>query len=83
MSSFRPKYVTFDCYGTLTNFEMAEAARDLYGAVLPERAMADFIHVFAGPGQPRSRAGRSLLRPRRDRGDLPPARRVRSLSRVL
>ena len=29
MSSFRPKYVTFDCYGTLTNFEMAEAARDL------------------------------------------------------
>ena len=46
MSRFRPKYVTFDCYGTLTNFEMAEAARDLYGAVLPERAMADFINIF-------------------------------------
>ena len=47
MSSFRPKYVTFDCYGTLTNFEMAEAARDLYGAILSEPAMTEFIRVFA------------------------------------
>jgi 2-haloacid dehalogenase len=47
MSSFRPKYVTFDCYGTLTNFEMAEAARDLYGASLSEPAMAEFVRVFA------------------------------------
>ena len=27
----RPKYVTFDCRGTLINFQMAEAARDLFG----------------------------------------------------
>jgi 2-haloacid dehalogenase len=47
MSSFRPKYVTFDCYGTLTNFEMAEAARDLYGEILTEAAMAEFIRVFS------------------------------------
>ena len=47
MSAFRPKYVTFDCYGTLINFEMAEAARDLYGALLPEAAMAEFIRNFA------------------------------------
>ena len=47
MSSFRPKYVTFDCYGTLTNFEMAEAARDLYGAILSDAAMAEFIRIFA------------------------------------
>ena len=47
MSSFRPKYVTFDCYGTLTNFEMAEAARDLYGAILSDSAMAEFIRIFA------------------------------------
>ena len=32
MSQFRPKYVTFDCYGTLTNFQMAEAAQDLYAS---------------------------------------------------
>ena len=29
--TFRPKYVTFDCYGTLTNFDMAGAARRVYG----------------------------------------------------
>ena len=23
MTAFRPKFVTFDCYGTLTNFDMA------------------------------------------------------------
>ncbi len=38
MTRFRPKYVTFDCYGTLTHFQMAEAARDIYGAQLDERA---------------------------------------------
>ena len=47
MSRFRPKYVTFDCYGTLTNFEMAEAARDLYGAILSDAAMAEFIRIFS------------------------------------
>jgi 2-haloacid dehalogenase len=47
MSRFRPKYVTFDCYGTLINFEMANAARDLYGAILSEPAMAEFVHVFS------------------------------------
>ena len=25
--TFRPKLVTFDCYGTLTHFDMAGAAR--------------------------------------------------------
>lgn len=44
---FRPKYITFDCYGTLTNFEMAEAARDLYGARLDAPRMAQFIRDFA------------------------------------
>jgi 2-haloacid dehalogenase len=47
MSSFRPKYVTFDCHGTLISFQMAEAARDLYGAILEEAAMAEFIKNFA------------------------------------
>ncbi|CCD99638.1 haloacid dehalogenase type II [Bradyrhizobium sp. STM 3809] len=47
MSRFRPKYVTFDCYGTLINFEMAEAARDLYGATLSAPAMAEFVKVFS------------------------------------
>ena len=45
--TFRPKYVTFDCYGTLTNFDMAGAARRVYGAELSKPAMAAFINHFA------------------------------------
>jgi len=44
--TFRPKYVTFDCYGTLTRFDMAGAARRVYGASLSEERMALFIHKF-------------------------------------
>jgi 2-haloacid dehalogenase len=47
MTQFRPKYITFDCYGTLTNFQMAEAARDLYGEQLDEPRMQQFIKNFA------------------------------------
>ncbi|PRD43751.1 haloacid dehalogenase type II [Phyllobacterium phragmitis] len=43
MTTFRPKYVTFDCHGTLINFNMAQAARDLYGITLSEAAMQQFI----------------------------------------
>jgi 2-haloacid dehalogenase len=47
MTRFRPKYVTFDCYGTLINFQMAEAAKDLYGHRLDAQRMAEFIENFA------------------------------------
>jgi 2-haloacid dehalogenase len=47
MTRFRPKYITFDCYGTLINFQMAEAARDLYGHLLDAPRMAEFIKNFA------------------------------------
>jgi 2-haloacid dehalogenase len=47
MSQFRPKYITFDCYGTLTNFQMAEAAREVYGERLTEDRMQQFIKNFA------------------------------------
>ncbi len=47
MTTFRPKFITFDCYGTLTNFQMAEAARDLYSEQLDEPRMAEFITNFA------------------------------------
>lgn len=45
--TFRPKFVTFDCYGTLTNFQMAEKAREIFGPRLAEPAMAKFIKNFA------------------------------------
>ena len=47
MVTFRPRYITFDCYGTLTNFQMAEAARDLYADQLDEKRMQKFIRNFA------------------------------------
>ncbi len=47
MTQFRPKYITFDCYGTLTNFQMAEAAQTLYGDRLDAQQMAQFIKNFA------------------------------------
>ena len=43
----RPKFVTFDCYGTLIDFDMAGAARRLYGDRLSEEAMKIFIRDFA------------------------------------
>jgi FMN phosphatase YigB (HAD superfamily) len=46
MDRFRPKYVTFDCHGTLINFQMAEAARDLFGHLLDGPRMDEFIRNF-------------------------------------
>jgi 2-haloacid dehalogenase len=48
MVRFRPKYITFDCHGTLINFQMAEAARDLYGHLLEGPRMYEFIKNFQG-----------------------------------
>ena len=47
MSVHRPKFITFDCYGTLTFFDMAGATRRLYGEVLTGDALARFIRAFA------------------------------------
>src|SRR5688572_17479930 len=47
MATFRPKYITFDCYGTLTNFDMAGAARRVYGSQLSPAAMTQFIKDFS------------------------------------
>ena len=47
MSAFRPKFVTFDCYGTLIFFDMAGAARRTYGERLAEPVMADFVRRFS------------------------------------
>jgi 2-haloacid dehalogenase len=48
MTKFRPKYITFDCYGTLTNFDMAGAARRVYAERLSAEAMANFVEAFRG-----------------------------------
>ncbi|MCP4379100.1 MAG: haloacid dehalogenase type II [bacterium] len=46
MTTFRPKFITFDCYGTLTRFDMAGAARRIYGETLSHDVMEAFIHSF-------------------------------------
>lgn len=44
---FRPRFVSFDCHGTMINFDMAGAARDHYGTRLSRQAMAVFIRDFS------------------------------------
>ncbi|MEH3046321.1 haloacid dehalogenase type II [Sphingomonas adhaesiva] len=43
MAGLRPKYISFDCYGTLINFEMAPAAERVYGG---ERVGAELMPAF-------------------------------------
>ncbi|MEH3038204.1 MAG: haloacid dehalogenase type II [Sphingomonas adhaesiva] len=48
MAGLRPKYISFDCYGTLIYFEMAPAAERVYGGerVAPDQ-MAAFKESFS------------------------------------
>lgn len=48
MIDFEPKYITFDCYGTLTRFRMAEMTRELYGEQLDGAALERLVTFFAG-----------------------------------
>ena len=48
MAQFKPKYITFDCYGTLTRFQMGEVTRALFADRLPADRMDAFIRDFAG-----------------------------------
>jgi 2-haloacid dehalogenase len=43
-----PRFITFDCYGTLTNFDMAGATRALYGDILSGADLDGFIADFSG-----------------------------------
>jgi len=44
--TFRPKYITFDCYGTLTYFRMHEVAYDIYSGQLPQERLHQFVKDF-------------------------------------
>ncbi|MDF0600956.1 haloacid dehalogenase type II [Psychromarinibacter sp. C21-152] len=45
--TFRPKFITFDCHGTMIFFDMAGAARDHYADTLGPERMEVFIRDFA------------------------------------
>lgn len=47
MIDFEPKYITFDCYGTLTRFRMAEMTRELYGDEVDAAKLESLVKFFA------------------------------------
>lgn len=48
MIDFQPKYITFDCYGTLTAFGMSSRTRELLADRLPEAKVEEFLDDFEG-----------------------------------
>lgn len=47
MRRFRPKFITFDCYGTLIFFRMADISRELFDGRIPDDSMQQFTKDFA------------------------------------
>lgn len=47
MSQLRPKFITFDCYGTLTRFRMSEMARAMFADRIEPARMDGFVRDFA------------------------------------
>lgn len=47
MATFRPKFITFDCYGTLTQFQMSGLARSLFADRVSAQDMPVFVQQFA------------------------------------
>lgn len=45
--AFRPKFISFDCYGTLTRFRMSEMTREIYADRVPAERMDAFIADFS------------------------------------
>ncbi|WP_443114659.1 haloacid dehalogenase type II [Herbaspirillum seropedicae] len=43
---FKPKFISFDCYGTLINFEMGPTARTLFADRVDEKRMPAFLDSF-------------------------------------
>jgi 2-haloacid dehalogenase len=47
MSQFRPKFITFDCYGTLTKFHMTAMANEIFADRITPEQMPLFTADFA------------------------------------
>lgn len=47
MGFFRPKYISFDCYGTLIRFHMSDMAREFYSERLSAQQMDAFCKDFS------------------------------------
>ncbi len=47
MASLRPKFITFDCYGTLTRFRMTEMTKSIFADRVPADRMDQFVRDFS------------------------------------
>jgi 2-haloacid dehalogenase len=47
MIKFKPKYISFDCYGTLIRFRMAELAQELFADRIKPEDMPQFTKDFS------------------------------------
>jgi 2-haloacid dehalogenase len=45
--TFRPKFISFDCYGTLTRFRMGEMTREIFADRIPAASIEQFIADFS------------------------------------
>ncbi|MHB9806214.1 haloacid dehalogenase type II [Pantoea ananatis] len=43
---YQPKFISFDCYGTLINFEMGPTAKGLFADRIAEQRMPAFLNSF-------------------------------------
>jgi len=43
----RPKFITFDCYGTLTRFQTGEMTREIFADRIPAEKMDQFVRDFS------------------------------------
>lgn len=46
-NGFRPKYISFDCHGTLIHFQTSEMARELFADRVPAEGMDELCRRFA------------------------------------
>ncbi|MEO7494663.1 MAG: haloacid dehalogenase type II [Massilia sp.] len=46
-TTLRPKYISFDCYGTLIHFQMADVARELFADRIAPEQMEQFTRDFS------------------------------------
>ncbi|HJE68451.1 MULTISPECIES: haloacid dehalogenase type II [Pseudomonas] len=44
--TYKPKFISFDCYGTLINFEMGPTAKRLFADRVPSERMPAFLDSF-------------------------------------
>lgn len=47
MIEFKPKYISFDCYGTLIHFQMADIAKVLFADRISSEQMPQFVKNFS------------------------------------